>query len=594
MLKEAIFHTNDIPYLFSVSENEVKLRIRTKRDEIASCIVVHSDRYVAPGNGTALHLNKVASTVLHDYFETIIYTKVRRLRYQFLLTDLQGAQVWYGEYMVSESREAAGYFHCPNIANADDGSPPSWVKDAIVYQIFPERFNNGNQAINPSQTRSWTSNEPLEYCSFYGGDLQGIIEKLPYLHMLGVNVVYLNPVFESPTNHKYDTTDYYKIDPHFGDLNTMKELVRIAHSLQIRVVLDAVFNHAGDQSAEFQDVVAHGENSRYKDWFHIASFPIVQSPIPNYEAFGMNTPSMPKLNTRNPEVIEYLIAVAKYWIHEVGIDGWRLDVANEVDHAFWRRLRQEIKSIDRELLLVGEVMHRSGSWLRGDQFDGVMNYILRDVMVDFFAKQTITVRMFMDRVDEIRMEYTDYAQDAMFNLLGSHDTLRFLTACSKSVWGWHDKYEQSRMMLAVLFQFSYTGMPVIYYGDEVGMTGGEDPDCRKPMVWQESEQNKELFAYYQSLITVRKTNIALREGEYQRWFVNEAMNTWGIIRSHPQQTIGILFNNSPNVSPIEIAELNNINVKSIQQLFGSAKLCLENGTIVGELPPYSGTVITLY
>ncbi|WP_256760021.1 glycoside hydrolase family 13 protein [Cohnella sp. WQ 127256] len=593
MLKEAVFHTNDIPYLFTVGEHRVKIRIRAKRGEVFNCVLFYSDRYKPPGSGSSIQLELAGSTELHDYFEGVVYSANNRLRYLFLLSGYDGSQVWCGEYGVSESRQAAGYFHCASISAADEGIPPSWVQDAVVYQIFPERFANGNPANNPQGVRSWTSEEAVERDSFYGGDILGIIEKLPYLHNLGINVIYLTPVFESTSNHKYNTTDYYSVDPHFGTLVELKLLVEKAHSLNMKVVFDAVFNHAGDKFFAFQDVMEHGESSEYKDWFFVNEFPIVQAPSPSYESFGIHSPTMPKLNTRNPEVVQYLLEVAKYWIHEVGIDGWRLDVANEIDHSFWRLLRHEIKAIDRELLLVGEIMHQSGPWLRGDQFDGVMNYLLRDTMIDFFAKQTITARFFVGQLESIRMQYTDSANAAMFNLIGSHDTERFLTACSHSVWGWNEKQETERLKLASVFQLTYTGMPMIYYGDEVGMTGGEDPHCRKPMVWDEEKQDISLFTHYKQLITIRKENSALRSGEFKLWFVQEAHNMFGFIRFNSAQRIGIILNNSPNVQELHVDSPEGIDVQSVHVLFGDNSVRWVDGKVTGVLPSYSASILIL-
>jgi cyclomaltodextrinase len=593
MIKEAIYHSNDIPYLFTTGTNEVKIRIRAKRNDIAQCQLIHADRHESPGRGDVVNLPKVASTQLHDYYEVQLYSRSKRIRYQFLLTDHQDAQMWYGEYGISESREDAGYFHCPSTSAADEGAPPSWVEDAIVYQIFPERFHNGNPSNNPDGVRSWTSEEEPQFNSFYGGDVKGITEKLPYLEGLGINVIYMTPVFESPTNHKYDTSDYYAIDSHFGNLADMKELVNKAHSLNMRVVLDAVFNHAGDHFFAFQDVLKHGEASKYKDWFFIEEYPVVQFPKPNYECFGNNSANMPKLNTRNPELIQYLLDVAKYWIREVGIDGWRLDVANEVDHSFWRRLRTEIKALDQELLLVGEVMHQSSAWLRGDQFDGVMNYLLRDAMIDFFAMHRQTASTFVERIEDIRMQYTDRANSSLFTLIGSHDTERFLTACSQSVWGWGEKQELARMKLAVLFQLTYTGMPMIYYGDEVGMTGSMDPGCRKPMLWQEEQQNRPLLAFYKELITLRKQHSSLRNGQFHLWAVEEAQNVFGYIRRKGTENIGILINNSPNVHQVVLDVPEGLDVHGIEKVFGIDQFRLVDNKVIGELAPYSAVIMVL-
>jgi glycosidase len=414
---------------------------------------------------------------------------------------------------------------------------------------------------------------------------------LPYLHDLGVNVLYLTPVFESPSHHKYDTSDYYSIDSHFGQLEDLRRVVDEAHKLNMKVVLDAVFNHSGDRFFAFQDVMSNGANSKYKDWFFIDRFPVVQRPEPSYESFGILSPSMPKLNTSNPEVVRYMLDVATYWIREVGIDGWRLDVANEIDHSFWRLLRQEIKDIDRELLLIGEIMHQSGAWLRGDQFDGVMNYLFRDAVVGYFAEQNMTARAFAGQIESVRMQYTDSANSAMFNLIGSHDTERFLTACSRSVWGWQQKQEVARLKLAALFQLTYIGMPMIYYGDEVGMTGGEDPLCRKPMVWDEANQDTTIHAHYKQLIALRREYPALCGGEFRMWFVDEASNGIGFVRQLPGQCIGVVLNNSPDEQQLELTAPKGIEAQQIVPLFGTSEWKWNKGKGQLTLPPYSASIV---
>ncbi|MEK0312450.1 glycoside hydrolase family 13 protein [Cohnella sp. 56] len=591
MLKEAIYHCNDIPYLFKVGEHEVKLRIRAKRGDVSECSVVHSDRYRPPGAGDMLKLTLAASTELHDYFEGVVYAKVKRLRYQFLLTGYDGAEVWCGEYGASESRRAAGAFHCASLAAQDDGAPPSWVKDAVVYQIFPDRFARSGASGEGAATEAWTATAAPTRHSVYGGNLKGVIDKLPYLQHLGINVLYFTPVFESPSNHKYDTTDYYKIDPAFGTLEELKALVADAHARGIRVVLDAVFNHSGDGFFAFRDVLTQGAASPYADWFHVRSYPVVQSPEPSYESFGIHSPSMPKLNTRHPDAAQYLLDVAAYWIEEAGIDGWRLDVANEVDHEFWRRLRRRVKGLGAELLLVGEIMHQSGAWLRGDQFDGVMNYLWRDAMVDFFARQTTTARAFAGQIESVRMLYTDSANSAMFNLLGSHDTERFLTACSHSGWGWQEKQETARLKLAVLFQMTYIGMPMIYYGDEVGMTGGEDPDCRRPMIWDERRQDQSLLSHYRTLIALRRDNPALTDGSFDIWFVDEAANTLGYVRRCGRQCLAVLINNSPNIVKTEPNLRKLPGVRTGEPLFGAGSCEWREDAAAFTLPAYGGLII---
>ena len=280
---------------------------------------------------------------------------------------------------------------------------------------------------------------------------------------LGINALYLTPIFKSTSNHKYNTDDYYQIDPAFGDKKILKKLVEEAHQRGIRIILDAVFNHSGFYFFAFQDVLEKGKDSKYWDWFFIEGYPVKTTPPVNYHTFANDVVDMPKLNTSNPEVQEYLLDVVRYWMEEVDIDGWRLDVANEVDRNFWRKFRETVKGIKKDAYIVGEIWHNSEVWLQGDQFDAIMNYPLAMAILDFLAQRSIGPTEFNNRLVRNWMLYQDRVNYSMLNLINSHDTRRLLNYFSG---------DKESMKLAVLFQFTYPGAPMIYYGDEVGMKGG--------------------------------------------------------------------------------------------------------------------------
>lgn len=380
---------------------------------------------------------------------------------------------------------------------------PAWVKDAVFYQIFPERFYNGNTTNDPENTQDW-SGKPENF-NFFGGDLQGVIAKLPHLKSLGVNAIYFNPVFASASNHKYDTSDYMKIDPHFGDEATFKQLIQTAHSNGIKVIIDGVFNHTGDQHFAFQDAMKNGPTSKYWKWYNFYGFPVVQTPKPNYDSWwGFGT--LPKLQVaQNPEVANYLIdTVVDHWTR-AGVDGWRLDVPNEIpSDDFWRRFRNKVKSINPNAYICGEIWEDGSHWLQGDQFDSVMNYVFRKNALNFFAYDKINADQFDSQMQDLRNHYDSNVTNVMFNLLGSHDTPRVLNECGNDL---------DKLKLLALFQMTYPGAPVVYYGDEIGMTGGMDPDCRRPMSWNKINSN--LFSYYKKLIAARKENSALRTGDWK-------------------------------------------------------------------------------
>ncbi|WP_370452272.1 glycoside hydrolase family 13 protein [Cohnella sp. AR92] len=353
--------------------------------------------------------------------------------------------------------------------------------------------------MSPENAEPW-GGEPTPK-NFFGGDLQGVLDHLDYIERLGVNAIYFTPLFEATTNHKYDTQDYLKVDPHFGTNEKLKELVDACHRRGIRVLLDAVFNHAGRTFPPFVDVLEKGAESPYASWFHVRDFPLrIEDGIPTYETFAFE-PIMPKLNTENPDARKYLLDVARYWVEEIGIDGWRLDVANEVDHEFWREFRKTVKAVNPDAYILGEIWHDSMPWLQGDQFDAVMNYPFTNAVLDFFAKGKIDAAGFANRIGKQLASYPQQVNETAFNLLGSHDTPRLLTLC---------KEDEQRMRLAALFQLTYPGVPCVYYGDEIGMTGEGDPGCRKCMEWDEDKQNAEMLDFYRSTLALRSRHASLR------------------------------------------------------------------------------------
>ncbi|ASA24012.1 alpha amylase N-terminal ig-like domain-containing protein [Paenibacillus donghaensis] len=522
-----MYHTSGDPFACPAGEGLLKLRLFVQAGEQLCCTVIHTDRYHSPGSELPRPMERIGCAGSYDIYEAVIELPERRSRYLFHAEAAGGEFVWYGERGVSVNREQAGSFQYAYLHHSYATALPSWSGEAVAYQIYPSSYNQGN--------------------------LQGISDKIPYLQQLGITLIYMTPVFASPSDHKYNTSDYYTIDPVFGDTEQLKALVSRAHEHGIRVVLDAVFNHSGDTFFAFRDVLEKGEQSPYRDWFFIRSFPVTTCPMPNYETFAKAEAHMPKLNMNHPEVADYMLGVAKYWVREAGIDGWRLDVANEVHPEFWRRLRRELKAEFPELLLIGEIMHDSGPWLRGDQFDGGMNYIWREALLEFFAQQSIGPVRFMEQLLHQEALCNDQANSAMFQLLGSHDTLRFLTACKLGGRGWDREMTAiERMRLAVFVQMTYIGIPMIYYGDEVGMEGATDPDCRRPMLWQEETQNTEMHTWYCQLIALRRSHAALHSGSFRPWFTDEVRNAFGYVRQHGRDKIALVVNNSPNRYSLEL------------------------------------------
>jgi cyclomaltodextrinase len=506
MLKEAIYHRPKNNWSYAYDRETVHLRIRTKREDVAQVTLIYGDKYNWQQVGAqTVQMEVFAQDSLFDYWQAAVNPVYRRLKYGFKLQS--GIEtLWLNEqgFEDSEPENINPYFEFPFLNPADLFEPPAWVKDAVFYQIFPERFAKGDPLIDPANAMPW-GGIPTPF-NFFGGDLQGVIDHLDHLERLGVNAIYFNPLFEAPTNHKYDTKDYRKVDPHFGTNEKLKELVDSCHARGIRVLLDAVFNHSGREFPPFVDVLEKGAESRYADWFHVRDFPmVVKDGIPTYDTFSFE-PHMPKLNTENDEVQQHLLDAARYWIEEIGVDGWRLDVANEVDHRFWRKFRDVVKKANPDAYILGEIWHDSLPWLGGDQFDAVMNYPLTEAVLDYAVRGTRDGREFADLVGHLLAAYPQQATEAAFNLLGSHDTPRLLTLC---------KDDKRRMKLATTIQFTFAGTPCIYYGDEVGLSGEQDPGCRKCMEWEEDKQDKDLLAFFAQLVRLRTGHRALRSGTFR-------------------------------------------------------------------------------
>lgn len=523
--RESILHVPKSNYAYGYDKDTLHIRIRTKAEEVEKVTLKIGDPYIwerggadggnleaSDGSGwssTLIVMEKEVTTEYHDYWFASFTPPHKRSRYAFVLergaeTLLVGERrmVELTEYNKNELSDLSNFYCFPYLNNKDVHVIPDWVKDTVWYQIFPDRFENGDPSINPSFVEPWGSRPTGD--NFTGGDLQGIINRLDYLQDLGVNGLYLCPVFEARTNHRYDTVDYYKIEPMLGNEVVFKKLVDEVHSRGMKIMLDAVFNHMGSEAPMWLDVVEKNQTSVYKDWFHINEFPVYDKPYDaldgrdlNYETFG-RVKSMPKVNTENPATIDFFLKVGKYWIEEYGIDAWRIDVANEVDHYFWRQFRDAVKNSDPNVFLLGEVWHDASAWLKGDQFDAVMNYPLTDAMKKFFCTHTINKSEFIHAVNQVKVSYSLQVAEHNFNLLDSHDTSRILTTASGEV---------HRIKLAYLFMMTQLGSPCIYYGSEVPMTGkhgGGLEDHRKCMTFD--HLGDDMYTFMKQVIKLRHTH----------------------------------------------------------------------------------------
>ena len=403
---------------------------------------------------------------------------------------------------------------------------PAWVKDAIFYQIFPDRFCRSERYHAVGKFVAWGSKPSRE--NMFGGNLAGIEDKLEYIAGLGVNAIYLCPIFKSNSNHRYHTVDYFEIDPVLGTLEDFDRLVKKAHKLKLRVILDGVFNHCSRGFFQFNSLMELGEHSPYVDWFHVKDWPLnAYTDKPNYECWW-NFPALPKFNTDCPDVREYLFSVGEYWMKR-GIDGWRLDVPNEIDDdSFWQEFRRRVKAVNPDAYIVGEIWDEPSRWLKGDQFDGVMNYLFRKATMQFlFDENPISIKEFGERLQNA---FPEGRGDIPMNLLGSHDTTRLMSQLCAS---------EKRIELAYAILFFLPGAPCIYYGEELSMKGGKDPDNRRSVPWSKLAelQAEPLYDFIKQMIELRNKNAVLREGSLE---IRVADNGFAIERALGKKTMTLV------------------------------------------------------
>jgi len=427
---------------------------------------------------------------------------------------------------------------------------PDWVKRAVFYQIFPDRFARSPHTPPPLGIEFKPWGTPPEEQGFQGGDLLGIVEKLDYLQDLGITALYLNPIFTSASNHRYHTYDYYQVDPLLGGNAAFRELLDQAHARDIRIVLDGVFNHASRGFWAFHHILETGGNSPYLDWFIVRDWPLRPYDNPdnlptNYDCWWGN-PALPQFNIKNPGVRAYLLDVAKYWI-DFGVDGWRLDVPEEIkDEAFWQAFRQTVKQSNPDAYLVGEIWHVAHEWLRGDRFDAVMNYIFSRAALGFFGAETLRIdykpggfplaplnaHAFGMTIDQMMGLYDWQVTLAQMNVIDTHDTARML---------WMVGNDESALRLCTLFQMTMPGAPCVYYGDEIGLTGGHDPGCRGPFPWDKpATWNTDLLDLYRRAIAMRHRYAVFSLGSFQA--LHAEQNVYAFRRDLEQQAAVVVFN----------------------------------------------------
>ncbi len=516
----AVYHRANDNYCYPLNEDDLVINIKTGYD-VEYVNIIHGDPFSAGILGGGEHWTGEALNIPFKkrlknqlWWTTTIQPPFKRLKYYFELKTAEERWFFFEDGFVSEEQmhlpgRSRQCFTLPWMNPADIAVTPSWVNDTIWYQIYPERFCNGDPSLNREDTLPWRVKGSVRNEEYFGGDLAGIISKLDYLQTLGISGLYLTPINEAPSTHKYDTKDYGKIDPHFGSEESFLHLVCEAHGRGIKVMLDGVFNHSGQYFAPWQDVIEKGPESEYFHWFMIESWPFdfERGAARNrqYYSFAFYD-KMPKLNTNHRDVREYLIGVCEEWVKKYDVDGIRLDVANEVSHLFCKELRTRLKVVKPDIYILGEIWHDAMPWLRGDEFDGVMNYPLAESIKDFWIDKSLGNEDFEYTINRCYTGYMQQTNDVLFNLLDSHDTKRLRSEVKNL-----DEYFQQLCVL-----FAMPGSPCIFYGTEIAMEGGHDPDCRRCMPWEEIEAGKyaERMEIVKALLRLRREEPLLRSRNF--------------------------------------------------------------------------------
>ena len=478
---------------------------------------------------------------------------------------------------------------------------PDWVKNAVFYQIFPDRFNRSPRMKHERGIKFKEWGSPPDEQGYQGGDLYGIVDKLDYIKELGITALYLNPIFSAASNHRYNAYDFMEVDPLLGGEAALHELLDEAHKRDIRVVLDGVFNHCGRGFWAFNHILENGVNSPYIDWFTIHGFPLhaydADGTKPNYASWWNNA-SLPKFNTNNLGVRDYIFKVARHWL-EFGMDGWRLDVPEEIqDDSFWREFRQVVKSVNPDAYIVGEIWHEAAHWLQGDMFDAVMNYQLTGPVLNFFGAEhlnlfwkhtdvhlkPIDAETFRKDIDTMYGHYDWEINYAQMNMIDSHDMPRAL-------WLVYDNKPAHRLI--VLCQMTLPGSPCVYYGDEIGMSAGTDPFCREAFPWEKPESwDASLREFYGQMIALRNSHPALRTGDFG--FILAEGKVAAYRRRLGNEEIVVAFNAGKTAQTVNLSaqELGHSTYSVAWPLDNSNSSMVKNDAgLTVEIPPQSAVIL---
>ncbi len=573
-LHDVRYDPHDIAHCNPLPDGRVQLRIQTEHAIIGGRLLVYDD-----GTLHTLDLQQLHDCSRWRYWEVLLTPRQPRLGYSFHLLTARGRPYYVGGRGLTSAVETRFEL---DLSQQPPTTPPDWSQHAAIYQIFPDRFCNGDPdlPLPPGRQVAWGS--APRPATFQGGDLVGITQKIDHIHALGCQAIYLNPIFQSPSNHKYDATDFYRVDESLGGNQALRNLVDSAHARGMKVILDASFNHAHPTFFAFQDVVQRGPKSDYWDWFTVYQWPVSINYRPHVVPPGWDTPAMreytaylreieqqaqipfvqqddagdlfepnymawydvinmPKLNLHTPACRQYFLEVATHWLTEFDVDGWRMDVAQFVPDDFWQDFRRVCKAAQPDCYLLAEIWGDASHWLQGDMFDGTMNYLFRDLAIDFFADLTLHPADLRDGLLRLDALYAPQVAAANQNLLSSHDVARFLHRAGGS---------KTKLGLATIFQCALPGAPGIYYGDEVGLSGGGDPANRGAFPWDESTWDRGQLDLTRTLVQLRESHPALRGGRL-RW-LTAGKHAFALERASDQEKIIVAINRGPRAEKLPL------------------------------------------
>ena len=606
------FDFNDKKFFSIADDGTANIRIHTQTD-IADVWLFLEDPDLRP-----MELKCLAETARYKFWEIQVKFNLENVKFSFGATTDKKLNIYYGTSGIAN-------FISPSekwLYSKEDFKRhlvPDWVYGGVMYQIFPERFNySGTNSLFEEKVEWGSTPKRLE---FQGGDLYGIIDKLDYIQNLNVNILYLNPIFLSGSTHRYDTWDHFKVDPKLGGEKALEKLIDELHARKMKIIFDTSLNHVHPKHFAFQDIIKNGEKSKYKDWFTIYEYPVhlkhrphlyentykvgwdgnekeykqylektfleTEIPVKNIDDDGpivepsykswWGVPDMPKINYSCEDARKWALDVTAFWINNFNIDGWRMDVAKEIDLLFWKDFRKIAKDSNQNVLLFSEIFGDTSQWLQGDMFDGTMNYSFRESMVDYFATKRMNISEFSDSLANLYFMYSFKALSSCQNLLSSHDVKRFLNRCS----------DDSSIYGPIFMQATFPGIAGIYYGDEIGLNGGNEPNNREAFPWNdEGSWDINLQNYIREIMNIKSSNNILKYGNFQ--LLPNQNDAIVFRRALRDKSLLCIFNRSENQKNIKIPST----AHGIEQIFGNSDIQLDDGNIlISELQKNTGLII---